>query len=722
MALEPVDLAELLRRAGYAQVETPSAPGEFTLSKAGLHAISTAGKQAEVLVTFGTGAVGSDGVVSNGVGTHVVRSTTPTEPVDFGPVPLASVRGRENEERTPRSLGDFPPALRKAVLAMEDDRFFDHGGVSLPGILRALVRNVFSDGPLQGGSTLSQQLAKNLFLTPERTWQRKIRELFLTLALERELDKEEILNLYLNEVYWGQAAGVSICGAAQAARAYFGKPVERLTLGEAATLGGIISAPNTYSPLRHPERAQARRNLALRRMLDERWISEADATAASETPLHTAPIAPGRSAPYAMDSVLEQVESSLGQGAVARNGLSIHTTLHPVLQQQAEQAIEGAMAALQATHPETADAQVALIALSPRDGSIVAMVGGRDYGVSQFNRATQAARQVGSTLKPLTLLAAFESDRELAPSSTLEDAPIERFVNGETWAPTNYDGRFVGEITLRESIARSRNIPAVLLAEQVGLEALADWLHDLGLERARPLPSVSLGAFEASPLELARAYTVFPGRGTLAEPRLLTQVKNADSEVLLEFKPSSRPLASPRAAAMATSVLESVMTQGTGAGAARHGLVQGVGGKSGTTDGGRDAWFVGFTPDLVVAVWVGRDGGEPLGLTGSKAALPPWARFVAASGTAGGAFPLPSTVVEAETCTSGFELGECTECTLEVYTAGTEPIDGCEPPGVLSSIWEIMGNVDPFGQAEDTDQPGEDPPGVRGILQRLRGR
>ena len=717
MALEPVELAELLRRAGYAQVDAPSAPGEFTLGEAGLHAISTAGKRAEILVTFGPGAV-----ASNGVGANLVRSTTPTEPVDFGPVPLASVRGSENEERTPRSLGDFPPALRKAVLAMEDDRFFDHGGISLPGILRALVRNVFSDGPLQGGSTLSQQLAKNLFLTPERTWQRKMRELFLTLALERELDKEEILNLYLNEVYWGQAAGVSICGAAQAARSYFGKPVERLTLGEAATLGGIISAPNTYSPLRHPEKAQARRNLALRRMLDERWISEADATAASESPLKTAPIAPGRSAPYAMDSVLEQVESALGQGAVARSGLSIHTTLHPVLQQQAEQAVEGAMAALQATHPESADAQVALIALSPRDGSIVAMVGGREYGKSQFNRATQASRQVGSTLKPLTLLAAFESDRELAPSSTLDDAPIERLVNGETWAPTNYDGTFVGEITLRETIARSRNIPAVLLAEQVGLEALADWLHDLGLERARPLPSVSLGAFEASPLELARAYTVFPGRGTLAEPRLLTQVMSADSEVLLEFKPDTRALASPRAAALATSVLESVMTQGTGAGAARHGLAQGVGGKTGTTDGGRDAWFVGFTPDLVVAVWVGRDGGEPLGLTGSKAALPPWARFVAASGTAGGVFPLPPTVVEAETCTSGFELGECTECVLELYTAGTEPIDGCESPGVLSSIWEIMGNVDPFGQAEDTDPPGEDPPGVRGILQRLRGR
>jgi len=717
MALEPEELAALLRRAGYAQVEAPSAPGEFTLSGAGLHAISTAGMEAEILVTFGPGAAGSSQVDSK-----VVRSTTPTEPVDFGPIPLASVRGRENEERTPRSLGDFPPALRKAVLAMEDDRFFDHGGISIPGILRAVVRNVMSDGPLQGGSTLSQQLAKNLFLTPERTWQRKMRELFFTLALERELDKEEILNLYLNEVYWGQAAGVSICGAAQAARAYFGKPVERLTLGEAATLGGIISAPNTYSPLRHPERAQARRNLALRRMLDERWVSETDATAAMGTPLQIAPIAPGRSAPYAMDSVLDQVESALGRGAVARGGLTIHTTLHPVLQRQAELAVEGAMASLQATHPESADAQVALVALSPRDGSILAMVGGREYGRSQFNRATQASRQVGSTLKPLTLLAAFESDRNLAPSSTLEDAPIERLVNGETWAPTNYDGQFVGEITLRETLARSRNIPAVLLAEQVGLEALADWLHDLGLEEARPLPSVSLGAFEASPLELARAYTVFPGQGTLVEPRLLNHVRSAESDLLLEFKPSHRALASPRAAALATSVLESVMTRGTGAGAARFGLDQGVAGKSGTTDGGRDAWFVGFSPELVVAVWVGRDGGEPLGLTGSKAALPPWARFLAASGTAKGTFPLPTTVLEAETCTSGFEQGECTECVLELFTAGTEPIDGCEPPGVLSSIWEIVGSADPFGQAEDTDPPGEDPPRVRGILQRLRGR
>ncbi|MEE2750774.1 MAG: PBP1A family penicillin-binding protein [Myxococcota bacterium] len=694
LALTAEELASELRAGGYAQVDTPTNPGEFTVASGGLHAVTRLDPAVEVLVTFRDG---------------IITSTSPSNRVDFGPVLLASVRSSENEERTPRELSDFPENLQKAVLAMEDTRFFDHGGVSIPGILRALVRNLMSDGPMQGGSTISQQLTKNLFLTPERTWTRKLNELFLTLALERELEKSEILTLYLNEVYWGQAGGVAICGADQAARTYFGKPVEHLSLSEAATLGGIISAPNRYSPLRHPEKALERRNMALGRMLATQWITPEKFERVSAEPLEVVHVPTSRRAPYAVDAVVEQIESSLGDGAIASGGLSVHTTIHPVLQSLAEQSAHGALETLSTAHPEASDAQVAVVALDPQTGNVLALVGGRNYASSQFNRAIQASRQLGSTVKPLTLVAAFEKDPDLSPSSPLLDEPIERLVDGETWSPSNYDGTYAGEVSLRETISRSRNIPAVLLAEEVGLANLSSWLQDLGLNRATALPSVSLGAFDATPMDLARAYSIFPASGEVPSVQLLDEVRSPGGDILNRSSKTTTRLVSPRSAALATSVLETVMESGTGASAATYGLHNSVAGKSGTTDDGRDAWFVGFTPDLVVAVWVGRDGGEPLGLTGSSAALPVWSQFIASSGRATGTFPMPESVVEAETCAGVFLQGECTSCVVEVFTAGTEPLDGCEPPGVLSSIWDMLGDVSPFSRTlepeADTSPP-----------------
>lgn len=681
LATTPEELARDLSSAGYARSTSLGAPGDFVVKSDAVHVwnreaegIGWSIPEGEVLVTFRGGAI---------------RSTSPSDPVRFPPSELASIRGADNETRRPRELEDFPEDLRNAVLSMEDAHFYQHTGVSVLGIVRALVINALEGETVQGGSTLTQQLAKNLFLSQERTLSRKSQELLLAFALERELDKDEILTLYLNEIYWGQAGGVAICGADEAARATFGKPVDRLTLGESATLAGVISSPNSYSPLRHPERAETRRNLALGRMVAEGYISQEQADEAIAEPLVVhAGIGP-RKAPFVVDAAVDHVEASLGQGVVSERSLDIHTEINPPLQRLAERVVALSMEKLDAAFPEAAGAQVALVAVRVSDGAVVAMVGGRDYAESQYNRALLARRQPGSTVKPLTMLAAFEEDPALSPGTVFLDEPYEKTVDGTTWAPTNYDGEFVGEITLRRAIAESRNIPAVLLAEQVGWADLARFYQRLGLDETTTLPSAALGAFDAAPVDLAGAYTVFGSGGLYAEPRLVRAVRDDTGSLLINDEPIVIRRASERAAVLATSVLETVIESGTGTRATTFGATGSVAGKTGTTDGTRDAWFVGVTPELSVAVWVGFDQGRGVGLSGATAAIPTWARFVDGSGTSDGAFPTSDELVEAQTCVGGFEDWECLECATELYSKGTEPNDGCAPP-VLSDLMDLL--------------------------------
>lgn len=689
----PEEMALDLQGAGYARVNKAVQPGDFQVGSDSVLVIrrpdSGPGWRVpggEVLVTFKGGRV---------------ASVTPESPAILPPTRLAGVRGADNEARTPRALEDFPEHLRHAVLAMEDARFYEHQGVSIVGITRALLTNLISGETRAGGSTLTQQLAKNLFLSQERTLSRKANELLLAFALEKELSKDEILALYLNEIYWGQSGGVAICGADQAAQAYFGKPVDRLSLGESATLAGIISSPNSYSPLRHPETAQQRRDIALQRMADEFWLDPAQVKEERSLPLVVIPGVQGRRAPYAVDALVDEVEATLGQGAIAAQGLRVHSTIHPPLQRMAEEVLTESMSKLEAAYPESTGVQAALVAVRVSDGAVLAMVGGRDYGASQFNRATLAKRQVGSTVKPLTLLTAFEEDTHLNTGTLFTDAPIERRVDGKTWRPKNYDGIYVGDIPLRDAIAKSRNIPAVLLAERLGYGRLQKALHALGLSGATALPSVSLGGFEATPMQVAGAYTAFPSGGVYAPPHVLRAAEDQDGKVLLDREPTPTRVASERAAVMATSVLQSVMETGTGARASAFGASGAIAGKSGTTDGYRDAWFVGVTPTIAVAVWVGFDEKGSAGLGGSKAALPTWSRFVAASGTTSGRFPTSKDVVEKDTCVSQeWLLGECSECRPELYSQGTAPIFGCGEP--------LMGGVEGLLDRTRREVEGQD--------------
>jgi penicillin-binding protein 1B len=697
LAITPEQLAGDLAAAGYARVEHSERPGDFQVRSDSVlvHRRAAEGPgwamdEGEVLVTFRQGRV---------------ASVSPDDPAIFEPVELASIRGADDEQRRPRELQDFPEELRMAVLAMEDAHFFEHKGVSVLGITRALVMNALAGETVAGGSTLTQQVAKNLFLSQERTLSRKGHELLLAFALERELSKEDILALYLNEIYWGQAGGVSICGADEAARAFFGKPVDRLTLSESATLAGIISSPNRYSPLRHTERARERRDLALRRMVEEGFVEASAAEAAMAEEITVSSSVTGRRAPWVVDAAIDMTEGALGEGQVAESGLDIHTMINPALQRIAEEVVRLSAGKLDAAFPEAAGAQIALVAVRVEDGAIVAMVGGRDYGSSPYNRALKAERSPGSTIKPLTMLAAFEEDPSLSPASLFLDEPISRTSDGKTWTPTNYDGQYLGEVTLRSAIAQSRNVPAVLLAEKVGYADLQASLQALGLEGATRLPSAALGAFEATPVELAGAYTVFPGRGRVAEPRLVRAVTDPDGRWMINDEPIVTREASERAAYLATHVLQTVVSEGTGKRAALFGASGALGGKTGTTDDYRDAWFVGFTPELSVAVWVGFDQGRNLGLSGGKAAIPTWSRFVSASGTSGGSFVRPDSVVEAEACVGGFEALECLECVTELYSVGYEPSEGCTAD-LLSEVLDAL----PWRLGPETEEQVE---GVR---------
>jgi penicillin-binding protein 1B len=661
LGLGSEDVAAALQSAGYSRVRAVVAAGDFVVSE---QSILVRDGDDDVLITFAEGAV---------------TSVSPDPVHRFHPTELAGLSDSA-ELRQPVKRSEIPEHLVLAVLAMEDARFFEHPGVDAFGIIRALVVNVLGRGHQQGGSTLTQQLAKNLFLTPERSLERKVRELALAVALEDRLTKDEILEVYLNQIYLGQVGGVAICGVDQAARTYFGTTARRLSLGQAALLAGVISAPNRYSPVRHPQRAQERRDMVLDRMTKVGWLAKEEARLAKGRSVHIVGSQSNRKAPWAIDYAVELIEEELGEGSVASHGLTVRTTVDALLQQVAERAVAEGVQAIEKAHPGAKGMEVALVAIDPERGDVLAMVGGRSYRTSSFNRATKAARQIGSTVKPLTWLLAYEADRSLAPTTMIPDEPIEREVNGKLWAPRNYDGQFLGEVSMEEALAKSRNVPAIHVAERVGMGPLVDHLHTLGLTEARPFPSTALGTFDASPLALAAAYSVFPGEGKVVSPRLIRSIRLPDGSERMKTKVMKRRVASARAAFLTDASLQATMAWGTGARASTQGVTGVVGGKTGTTDNGRDAWFVGYTSELVVAVWVGFDKGKDLGLTGAQAALPIWSRFVSKSGRmAEVQAPPPESVIQVPLCLESglLALPDCPETEDGWFSEGTELGEVC---------------------------------------------
>ncbi|HEX8560030.1 MAG TPA: PBP1A family penicillin-binding protein [Pyrinomonadaceae bacterium] len=617
-------LSDILRRAGYVEGEASRVwNGAFKVGEGAIEifpAETQDGAEAPAAVRVAFDRRGHiSGLTGDGA---------PLESFALAPEPLTVEAGEKTSERAGLSYAEIPGTLRRAILSVEDRRFFEHGAVDLRGVARA----AFSWGedslePKQGGSTITQQLVKNTYLTPERTLRRKFREAALATVLESRMSKEDIFALYCNEIYLGQRGSIAVRGVRQAARVFFGKELKDLSLAESATIAGMIQSPGRYAPDRHAEAARARRNLALAAMLRDGAVTPEEARAACDEPVRVAPLERADAvAPYFIDYVGRAVESRLEQepGQEGRS-LRVYTTLDLDLQRAAEEAVARQVGRLEQTFKGRRRPQAALVALDPRTGHVLAMVGGASYAESQLNRATDARRQPGSVFKPVVYAAAMEAG--LSPLTLSSDEPREFTYAGRSrYRPANYGGAFsMRDVTLRDGLVRSLNVVAVDAAMRTGLTRVAALAGRLGLPSPSPVyPSFALGAAEATPLEVATAYTAFASGGRVARPDPLLRVGDAAGDYGAREGADEQVL-KPATAYMLTDMMTAVIDRGTAR--AARGAFKGtaVAGKTGTS---RDGWFAGYTPNLVCVVWVGFDDNEELDLTGADAALPAWTEFV----------------------------------------------------------------------------------------------
>jgi penicillin-binding protein 1B len=524
------------------------------------------------------------------------------------------------------SYGEIPQVLVHAILAIEDRRFFEHSGVDVNGLARALLRNVADEQLAQGGSTITQQLVKNTYLTSEKTVQRKYAEAMLSFALERRLSKNDIFALYCNEIYLGQRGAVAVRGVKEAAKIFYGKELRDLTLAEAATLAGMIQSPARYSPVQHPEAARARRNIVLAAIRENGWITEAQKGSASAeaVTIAPAPAVDDSLAPYLVDYVNRLAESQFETSAEHQR---IYTTIDLELQQAAERALKRQLDRLDVVYANRGlKPQAALVALDPHTGNVLAMVGGRDYAESQLNRATDALRQPGSTFKPFVYAAAVEDG--FSPVRMFMDAPRD-FVydHDRIYRPANYGGGYsMREVTMRTGLVRSLNVVTVDVALQTGLARIANLAARFGLPKPERYPALALGTEEVTPLQLAAAYAAFVNQGKRVEAKAITSVGEPPATHAAPMAVDQ--VVSPTTAYMITNMLQGVIERGTAHKA--RGAVRGtaIAGKTGTS---RDGWFVGYSPNLVCVVWIGFDDNKQLGLTGAEAALPAWVDFMNAA-------------------------------------------------------------------------------------------
>lgn len=601
--------------------------------------------------------------------------------------PMITFQGASYVLGEERPLSAYPPLLIDAVLLMEDRRFYQHHGVDLRAVMRAAWANAQHGSIVQGGSTLTQQLARSQYLTHERSFSRKIKESALALGLEITLSKQEILERYLNDVYLGQRGAYEVRGIAAASRYYLGKEPGALRPAEVALLVGLIRSPNTTSPLVSLRRARERRDLVLRRLREERKLSDADYHRALKEPVRIVRDSIVE-ATHFLDFVRKEFETKLS-GASKDRTLKVFTTLDVATQRAAHQAVVQGLSKLDGRQKRTPGntAEGALVALDVEAGAIKAMVGGRDYHRSQFNRAVQAKRQPGSLFKPFIYLAAFEAGhvdgREaLTPATIVEDRPLAPDVENGRWRPRNFNGRYYGKVRLREALERSLNAATITIGEQVGLGRVIDQAKASGIEsRLRPDPATLLGASEVSVLEITAAYGTLARRGEWLRPYAIRKVEDEQGHVLFKEKREARRAASPQAAFLVTSLLQGTIERGTAASAHRLGLTRDAAGKTGTSNDLRDAWFVGYTPDLVAGVWVGVDSGAPLQLTGAQAALPIWTQFIEQASVhhPSRRFEPPPGIVTAKIDpSSGLRLTPgCSGGIDEVFIQGTEPRATC---------------------------------------------
>ena len=692
--LRSEDLLEKLRRLGYHEAQSPpKARGEYRFQPSrGLMEIylrdfsypTEQFKGAPVRISL-------QGTII----TKIENLATGEEMVslELEPELITGLYDRVWEERRVVALTEVPPLIVKAILAVEDERFYDHHGIDPVSVMRAVWVNLRSGGVVQGGSTLTQQLMKNFFLSDERKFSRKVKEALMALIAERKYSKDQILENYLNEIYLGQRGSQGIFGVWEASQFYFSKPLSELTVGEAALLAGLVRAPNRLSPYRSLDVATRRRNVVLGQLLDDQVITRKQYEAALRESLPQRElIKVTNDAPYYVDYLRRELAENYSNDVLTADGLRIFTSMDLQLQKMAERSLVEGLKKLEASYPalrrrgEEDNLEGAIVVLRPQTGEIKAMVGGRSYQKSQFNRAFQAKRQPGSIFKPFVYLAALmsggEGGKKFTPATMVEDSPFKWTYDGQEWEPGNYNDEYFGTVTFRRALEKSLNSATARIAREVGVKRVSDIAHRLGVQSPLPaVPSLSLGAAEVTPLEVAYAFSTLANNGVRARPLAVKQVMDADSQVREKRDIKVDKVLTPQFAFIMNHLLRGVLDRGTGDVARRWGFTRPAAGKTGSTNDLKDAWFVGYTPDLLAVVWVGFDNKAKLGLSGAQAALPIWTEFMkrATAGTPVTDFVVPPgiKIVEIDPLSGQLATPNCSYVIREAFLEGEEPIKTC---------------------------------------------
>jgi penicillin-binding protein 1B len=730
--LTVADMANHLQRAGYSELDVSGTPGRYILH----------GNEIEIRPSSESFFGAKNRLVVDFSGTEIqkIRSMDTggaLDSADVEPELLTSLFDSSREKRRALSYNDIPKVLRDAVLSVEDRRFFEHPGFDPVRILGAAWADLRHGARVQGGSTISMQVARSFFFSTDRTWRRKVAETVVALELEHRFNKQQIFELYANEIYLGNRGSFAIHGFGEASLAYFNKDLREVTLPEAAFLAGIIHAPNRYSTSeRRPDRAVEARDRALLAMTENGVLTPQQALSAKKTPLQIVGGGlEGSTAPFFVDMVKDHLLDRFSEADLLSQSFRVYTTLDPELQRAASEAVDlGAKsidtqlarryARWKKEGQPAPQAQIAMVVLDPHSGEIKALIGGRDYGESQLNHIL-ARRQPGSAFKPFVYAAAFEGAVDgvqpiVTPATTVMDEPTTFDFDGKEYTPNNYGEKFHGQVTLREALTYSLNVATVKVAELVGYTRVTDMAHQFGLDPSiQPTPSVALGAYEMTPLEVATGYTILANEGVRTEPMFIRNVVNAEGESLEQNAIRSRRALDPRVAYLVTSMLEDVIDHGTGATVRARGFNAPAAGKTGTS---RDGWFAGYTSNLLAIVWVGFDDNRDLGLSGANAPAPIWADFMKRAVTLPAyrdvkPFEMPEGVTKVTIDPESLALAtpECPVTREEVYIHGTEPTEFCPlhgghmagdtPPG--SWLSHVFGG----DKAKGADAASPPPPG-----------
>jgi penicillin-binding protein 1B len=723
--LHPKDLASYLLRAGYQEGEVPGAPGLYKLKGATVEIRPSADSYFHegnaLRVDFSGTAISRISQLSN---------STTRDSAEIEPELITNLFDSSREKRRVVRFDDLPKVLTDAVIATEDKRFFEHGGLDWVRVLGAAMADLRVGQKAQGASTIDMQVARSFFFTTKREWRRKVKEVLMAIEIDHRFTKQQVFELYANEVYLGNRGSFSIRGFGEAAEAYFGKDVRELTLGEAAFLGGIIRAPNHYATAeRHMDRAIEARDRVLTQMVENSYATADEVAAAKKAPLKF--VSGGiesSSAPYFVDMVKDHLLEKFSENDLQSQSYRIYTTLDPNLQRAATVAVHNGMAqvdkllakryaAWKKSGQPVPQPQVALVALDPRTGEIRALVGGRNYGESQLNHAL-AHRQPGSVFKPFVYAAAFDNATKdfqpiVTPVTTVDDVPTTFQFDGKDYTPDNFGQEFYGTVTVRDALIHSLNVATVKVAEMIGYQRVVDLSRQMGLgNNIMATPAVALGAYEMTPVDVAAGYTAFATIGTRAEPLYLRGVVSAGGQLEESDSVRTRPVLDPRVAYLTTSIMQDVINRGTGASVRSLGFTPPAAGKTGTS---RDGWFAGFTSNLLCVIWIGFDDNRDLGLSGSQTAAPIWAEFMKRAVTLPAYvgpqdFTAPPGVIqEAIDPQSGLlAASACPQSVQEYFIAGTEPTQFCGGASAQSAQGSWLSHL--FGKNSNPPPPAPNSP------------